>query len=165
MYTKSVPQTVHYTSFTIRSIRNHLHRFTICIIYLEWSIKVFSTIWTSHWTTGSSVKPSISGVKLSENAPWVLVSLLWQSFPYLSVITIFEITSCIFILKWISCCNSLVVPLPFLLCHYVNNQMGESWRDEQQPNINHHNIIISDNIAIQLSSFCTLLSNIARLQQ
>ena len=41
------------------------------INYLESSTKIFFTTSISHWTTGSSVKPSISVVTLSQNASWV----------------------------------------------------------------------------------------------
>ena len=102
-----------------------MYLFVICIIYWEQFTKVFSATWTSHWTTGSLVKPSISGRILSENAPWV------PGIPYsltLIVMTIFEFTSCISVLKCFNCWNSLV-HLPFLLCHYIRqyNQMGKSW--------------------------------------
>ena len=46
------------------------------------------------------------------------ISVVWHSFSFFSVITIIEITSCIFVLKCFSCSNSLV-PFPFLLHHYI----------------------------------------------
>ena len=95
-----------------------LYKFHIKI-YLELFIYIWSTTWVSHWTTGSSVKPSTSEVTLSENSPWVPgIPRVWHSFSFFSVITIFEITFCIFVPKCFSCSNSLV-PLLFLLCHYI----------------------------------------------
>ena len=64
-----VPETVHYISFALKFIWNHMYLFIICIIYLESSIKVFSANLNINLTTGSSVKPSISGATSSENAP------------------------------------------------------------------------------------------------
>ena len=56
--------------------------------------------------------------------------IIGHSFSFFSVITIIEITSCIFALKCVSC--SFLVPLPFLLRHYIRryNQMGKWWSDE-----------------------------------
>ena len=69
MYSKLVP--VHYISFTLKYIKIYLESiapiYHLCI-YLQSSLKVLSTTWTSHWTTGSSVKPLISGAPFSENA-------------------------------------------------------------------------------------------------
>ena len=44
MQTKLIPETVHYRSFESKLIWNHLYPFIFCIIYLESSTKVFSTI-------------------------------------------------------------------------------------------------------------------------
>ena len=41
MYTKLVPETVHYAIFTSNFIWNDLYLFIICIIYLESSTKYF----------------------------------------------------------------------------------------------------------------------------
>ena len=92
----------------------------ICINYLESSTKRFSAAWASHWTTGSSVKPSKSRATLSENAPWVpaILSCSLTCFSFYSVIPTFDVTSCIFALKYFNHSNS-VVPLPFLLHHYI----------------------------------------------
>ena len=38
MFTKLAPETVHYTSFTLKAIWNHLYLFIICIIHSESSI-------------------------------------------------------------------------------------------------------------------------------
>ena len=91
------------------------------IIYLESSTKEFFTTWTTHWTTGSSVKLAISGATLSENAPKVLGLLscsLTFCFSFFSVIATFEVTSCMFVLKRFDCSNSLVL-FPFLLRQYA----------------------------------------------
>ena len=55
------------------------------------------------------------------------IPVVRHRFSFFSVLTIMEITSCIFVLKYFSCSNSLV-PLPFLLRHYIRryNQMGKS---------------------------------------
>ena len=101
MYIELVSETVYHINFTWKFIWNHLYLFIICIIYLESSTKVFSRIWTSFWTTGSSVKPSIPGWTLSENNLWVpgirSCSLTyWFSFFWVN--GTFEVTfSCIFV--------------------------------------------------------------------
>ena len=60
----------------------------------------FASTWTSHWNTDSSVKRSISGVTLSENTPWLhYIPVARHNFSFFSVIRIFEITYCIFVLK------------------------------------------------------------------
>ena len=108
------------------------HLFVICIIYLESSVKVFSKTWTWHWTTGSSVKTIISGVTLSEIAPCVPgISIVWHSFWFFSVLTISEITFCIFTVKCFSCSNSFVL-LSFLARHYSrwyesNGEIVKRW--------------------------------------
>ena len=76
MYAKLVPETVNYTSSTSSFFWKHLYLFIICTNYLASSVKVFCTTWTSHWwATGSSAKPSISGMTLSKNPSWVPVYL------------------------------------------------------------------------------------------
>ena len=78
MYIKLFPETVPYINFT--------------------------STWTSHWNTDSSVKRSISGVTLSENTPWLhYIPVARHNFSFFSVIRIFEITYCIFALKCFSC--------------------------------------------------------------
>ena len=59
-------------SLTSKYSWNHLYLFIIFIIYLESFTKVFSTTWTSHWISGSSVKTLVTGLTLFEIAPWVL---------------------------------------------------------------------------------------------
>ena len=87
-------------------------------------MKVFFTTRTSHRTTGSSVKPSISDVTLSENVPWVpgipscMICPTYYFSIFSAVIAVFEVTSCIVILKCFNCSNYLVT-LPFLLRHYI----------------------------------------------
>ena len=61
MYTKLVPKTVHYISFT-KFIWNYLYLLMICIMYLDSSTKAFS----------ATLKPSISRVTLSKNASLAL---------------------------------------------------------------------------------------------
>ena len=57
-----------------------MYLFIIFIIYLEPFTKVFSTTWTSHWISGSSVKTLITGLTLFEIAPWVLsIPVVWHS--------------------------------------------------------------------------------------
>ena len=106
------------------------------IIYLESFIKVFFLTWTSYWTTSSSVNPSISGATLRENAPWVpgiFGCSLIHCFSFFSIIATFEVTSCISLLKCLWCSNSLV-PLPFLLCHYVHNKIKwKLWHNKEPP--------------------------------
>ena len=66
------------------------------------STKLCSTTWTSHWITVSSVKPSISGVTFLENVLWVPGTLMSDKVQTNSQITIFQISSCIFVLKCFS---------------------------------------------------------------
>ena len=120
-------------------------------IYLELPVKVFSTSWTSRWNSGSSMKTSkygyiyeyISWVYLSENPSCVLgIPIVWHSFSFFPVITIFEIFSCIFAHKCFSCSNS-IVPFLFLLSHYIGRQV--KWENCKVMNSSYHDkIIISD---------------------
>ena len=75
------------------------------------------------------------------------------------VITTFEVTSCILLLKCFSCSNSLV-SLVFLLRHYVG-------RDEINRNCvamnSHHKIIILDNETILLNLFTHFLFDLVLL--
>ena len=43
MYTKLIPETVYYITFTSKFTWNHLHLFIISAVYLESSTKAFST--------------------------------------------------------------------------------------------------------------------------
>ena len=83
----------------------------------------FASTWTSHWNTDSSVKPSISGVTLSESTPWVhSIPVARHIFSFFSVIRIFEITYCIFVLKCFSCSKGAYIK-------YVEGSGGgEGWR-------------------------------------
>ena len=63
----------------------------------------------------------ISTVTLSENSIWVsrisgCINFLTYCFTFFSVVATFEVTSCIFILKYFHCSHYLV-SLPFLLLH------------------------------------------------
>ena len=109
------------------SIYHLYHLFAIINTGIFYNLKI-----TLNYSTGSSVKPSISGLTLFENAPWVPgIPVVWHIFSFFSVMTIFELISCIFVLKWFICSNHLL-PLPFLLCYYIRwyIQMGKSWSDE-----------------------------------
>ena len=112
-----VPETVHYISFALKFIWNHMYLFIICIIYLESSIKVFSANLNITLTTSSSVKPSISGVTSSKNALWVTgIPILTKFIIFLSNSNIWN--HLYFRAHMFSCYNSLV-PLPFLLLYYI----------------------------------------------
>ena len=91
-----------FYKFQIKIYWSHLYLFIICIIYLQSSTKLCSTTWTSHWITVSSVKPSISGVTFLENVLWVPGTLMSDKVLHFSQITIFQISSCIFVLKCFS---------------------------------------------------------------
>ena len=72
------------------------------------------------WKAGSAVKPSISKVTLSKNDRWIpgiLSCSMTYWFSFFSVITAFDVTSCIFILEYFNRSNSLV-HFPVLLGHY-----------------------------------------------
>ena len=109
MYTKLVPETVHFISFTSKFIWNHLY--INCIIYMELPTVKSIFIFTLEHHTGSSVKLSIQGkmsllslVYLADillfifpviTREWLLVFLYsnvsialirWYSFPFCSVI-------------------------------------------------------------------------------
>ena len=131
MYTKFVPETVHYISFTSKCIWNHLYLFIICIIYLESSTKVFFTnlnITLNYWFIS---KP----INIRSKYPWVpgiLSFSLTYCFSFLSVIATLEVYSCIFVLK---CYSSIALipwyPFPFcsviILSHIIK---WKSWSDE-----------------------------------
>ena len=77
----------------------HIKLFPEMVPYIN-----FTSTWTSHWNTDSSVKRSISGVTLSENTPCLhYIPVARHNFSFFSVIRIFEITYCIFALKCFSC--------------------------------------------------------------
>ena len=120
--------------------------------------KLVSTTWTSYWTTVSSVKPLILGVTLSENAPWVPgIPVAWHSFSFFSVMTIFEVTFCIFVLKCCDCSNSLV-PFLCLLHNYIRRYIIIPWVNREAINNSHHDkTIISDNVVALLSSIWFIL--------
>ena len=71
-----------FTYFIKNIHQNWLSHVTVtCIIYLEPSIKLLCTTWTTHWTTGSSVKTSMSRETLSKNATWFLgIPVVWHKF-------------------------------------------------------------------------------------
>ena len=74
VYTKLVPETVYYISYTSTFIWNHSHLFTICITYLDASTKVFSTTWKSHWTRFIS-----KIINIRNNFIWICPLDLWNS--------------------------------------------------------------------------------------
>ena len=56
MHTKLIAETLHEV-FTLKFICSYLHLlFIICIIYVQYSTKVFFSSTESYWTTGPSVK-------------------------------------------------------------------------------------------------------------
>ena len=94
-------------------IKIYLQSFVLLYCLFGFIFKIIFTISTSHWTTGPSVKPSISGSTLFENASWVpsiLSCSLTYCFSFFSVIAIFKVNSCIFLLKGFSCSNSYHFP-------------------------------------------------------
>ena len=71
--------------------------------------------------------------------------------------TIFEVTSCIFVLKCFDSSNSLV-PFPFLLHNYVTRYIIIQWVNCEAMNNSHHDKMInSDNLVTLLSSFWFIL--------
>lgn len=144
MCTKLFPKTYIILSFTTKFIWNHLYLFitSIFIFYLESSKNI-----TSHWTTDSSVKQSISGVTLSENAPGAL----------LYIYSIYDLSDIIFLFsQWskhlipllvFSNSDVLTVLIPwypyiFLHCTIIKSGTWKLWSDE------YLKTIISDNVTI-----------------
>ena len=89
---------VRYISFTSTFIWNNFYIYLLyqlfSIIYSEEYFHFYT--WTSHWTTGSSVKPSIQG-------KWALGPWLWS-----------DILLFIFATKWLlafSYMNTLISPI------------------------------------------------------
>ena len=125
-------------------------------------MEVFFTTRRLLRTTGSSVKPSMSGVILSGNVsyiPGVPCCIICQTyvgqvctycFWLFSVTAAFEVTSCIFILKCFNCSNYCVT-LPFMLCHnigqYSHMEMVKRWIATIKKSF------LSDNVTILLSLF------------
>ena len=89
-------------------------------------------------------------INIRDNFIWMplpsLVSLVWHSLSFYSVMTIFEVTSCILVLKCFDCSNSLG-PFPFLLHHYIGRYIIIQWVNREAMNNSHHDkMIISDNV-------------------
>ena len=101
---------VRYISFTSTFIWNNFYIYLLyqlfSIIYSEEYFHFYT--WTSHWTTGSSVKPSIQG-------KWALGPWLWS-----------DILLFIFATKWLlafSYMNTLISPISwyfFLFCSFLS---------------------------------------------
>ena len=80
---------------------------------------------------GSSVKQSISEITLFEYAPWIYgISVVLHSFSFFTVEVTFEVTSCIFVLKWCFSCSNSLVSLPFSLGHHIRQYNREMMRCE-----------------------------------
>ena len=124
MNTKLVPETVYHIKFHIKTYLQSFVSIYHLYHFLESFTKVFFATLASHWTTVSSLKPLISGVTLSENAPSIPcipscnMIYLRYCFSFLPVSTTFEVTSCVFRLKCFNYYTDLV-PLPYLLLHYI----------------------------------------------
>ena len=145
MNTKIVPETVHFL-FTLKFIYNYFCLlFIFGTIYLKSSAEVIFATITSHWTTDSSVKQSISGVTLSENAPGAL----------LYIYSIYDLSDIIFLFsQWskhlipllvFSNSDVLTVLIPwypyiFLHCTIIKSGTWKLWSDE------YLKTIISDNV-------------------
>ena len=116
--------------------------FGIVCIYLSFVSFVWNQIQKyflqleHHIEHHSTVKPSIWGVTLSENVPWVFV--------YLAVVL--HIVFSFLYFHRFNCSNSLV-PFPFLLHHYI----GEYYQNGTCETMNsHHKIIIWHNVTCKV---------------
>lgn len=90
MYTKVVPEKVHYIKFHIKLyLQSFAYNYKLdCIIYFESSAKVFFTTQTSHWNTDSWVKSLIPRISSSDDAPWgsgIPSCMIWLFFSFLSI--------------------------------------------------------------------------------
>ena len=111
MYTKLVPQTVY------AQYKFHIK------IYLE----SFESIYHSSIFQNLNITLNYGfiskTINIRGNLIWKCplvpgIPVVWQRFSFFSVMTIFEVSSCIFVLNSFDCSNSLL-PSLFLLHHYI----------------------------------------------